>query len=170
MSSLPHTTRPIGQTFPMFNKCRQSGATIVEMAIVMPVFLFLLLALVEFGTMFFVTLTMQYAVREGARYAITGQRNLDPNTASRQRYAAVIEKIRDSSFGMYAKVTPVISVNGTSYKPSGYSDAMFGSAGSIIVLRLDCSWTVTTPLISQVFTDGKYRFAVAATMRNEYFE
>lgn len=154
----------------MFTKCRQSGATLVEMAIVMPVFLLVLLGLVEFGMMFFATLTMQYAVREGARYAITGQKDLDPNKASQQRYAAVIEKIRDSSLGLYDKVAPVISVNGTSYQAGGYSNAMFGGAGSVIVLKIDCSWTVTTPLIGAIFTDGKYRFAVAATMRNEYFQ
>ncbi|WBS04878.1 pilus assembly protein [Pseudoduganella sp. SL102] len=151
-------------------KSRQSGATVVEMAIVMPVFLLVLLALVEFGMMFFVTLTMQYAVREGARYAITGQADLDPNKASQQRHAAVIQKIRDNSFGMYDRLAPVISVNGTSYKPAAYGNAMFGGAGSIIVLKIDCSWTVTTPFVSRAFTDGKYKFAVAATMRNEFFQ
>ncbi len=140
------------------------------MAIVMPFFLLMLLALVEFGTMFFATLTMQYAVREGARYAVTGQKNLDPNTADQQRYAAVIQKIRDSSTGMYAKVTPKISVNGKAYEEADYGSGMFGGAGDIVVLRLDCSWTVATPLISAFFTDGKYRFAVAATMRNEAFQ
>lgn len=140
------------------------------MAIVMPVFLLILLGLVEFGMMFFVTLTMQYAVREGARYAITGQSDLDPATAGKQRYAAVIQKITDSSMGMYAKVSPVISVNGTSYQAGSYGNAMFGGAGAIVVLQLDCSWTVTTPLISAFFTGGKYKFAVAATMRNEAFQ
>lgn len=154
----------------MFIKRRQSGATLVEMAFVMPVFLLVLLALVEFGFMFFVTLTMQYAVREGARYAITGQKDLDPNTASQQRHAAVIQKIRDSSLGLYGKVVSTISVNGTAYEPAAYGAGMFGAAGSIVVLRLDCAWTVTTPLVSSFFTDGKYRFAVAATMRNEYFQ
>ena len=140
------------------------------MAFVMPVFLLVLLALVEFGMLFFVTLTMQYAVREGARYAVTGQSNLDPNTASQQRYAAVIAKIRSSSMGMYDKVTPVISVNGTSYSTTNYSNAMFGAAGNIIVLRVDCDWIVTTPLVSRLFPNGKYHFAVAATMRNEAFQ
>lgn len=148
---------------------RQSGATIVEMAFVAPVFLLILLALVELSMMFFATLTMQYAVREGARYAITGQSNLDPSAASQQRYAAVIEKIRDSSLGFYEKLGPVVSVNGTSYSSSTYSSGMFGTAGSIIVLQLDCDWTVTTPLLSRFFTNGKYHFVVAATMRNEYF-
>lgn len=154
---------------------RESGATIVEMAIVAPVFLLVLLALVEFGLMFFVTLTMQYAVREGARYAITGQNNLDPNTSSQQRYAAVIQKIRTSSMGLYGKLgqdgqsEPVISVNGTTYQSSAYGNAMFGAAGGIVVLKLDCYWKVTTPLISTFFQDGKYHFVVAATMRNEFF-
>ncbi|MEW6021457.1 MAG: TadE/TadG family type IV pilus assembly protein [Pseudomonadota bacterium] len=148
---------------------RQSGATIVEMAIVAPVFLLILLALVEFSMMFFATLTMQYAVREGARYAITGQSNLDPNTGSQQRYNAVIQSIRDSSLGMYDKLVPVISVNGKSYASNAYTSGMFGTAGSIIVLQLDCDWVVTTPLLSSFFKDGKYHFAVAATMRNEYF-
>ena len=154
---------------------RQSGATIVEMAIVTPVFLLVLLALVEFGLMFFVTLTMQYAVREGARYAVTGQSNLDPNTASQQRYAAVIQRIRSSSMGLYNKLgqdgksAPVISVNGTTYQSSTYGNAMFGAAGGIVVLKLDCYWKVTTPLISTFFPDGKYHFVVAATMRNEFY-
>jgi len=135
------------------------------MAIVAPVFILVLLALVEMSLMFFTTLTMQYAVREGARFAITGQ----SGAGSQQRYAAVIAKIRDSSLGMYDKVSPVISVNGTAYSSSTYSNGMFGTAGSIIVVQLDSTWPVTTPLLSTFFTDGKYRFTVAATMRNEFF-
>lgn len=139
------------------------------MAIIAPVFLLILLALVEFSLMFFSTLTMQYAVREGARYAVTGQSNLDPNTASQQRYAAVIQNIRDHSLGMYDRLAPVISVNGTAYSSSTYSSGMFGAPGSLIVLQIDCDWVVTTPLLSGFFTNGKYHFAVAATMRNEFF-
>lgn len=147
----------------------QSGATVVEMAIIAPVFLLILLALIELSMMFFATLTMQYAVREGARYAVTGQNNLDPNTASQQRYAAIIASIKDNSLGMYDKLSPVISVNGTSYSNSTYSNGMFGAPGAIIVIQLDNDWVVTTPFLSSLFSNGKYHFAVAATMRNEYF-
>ena len=55
--------------------------------------------------MFWVNLTMQYAVREGARYSITGQSGLDPATLNKQRYLAVIQRIKDSSMGLY----PVVS-------------------------------------------------------------
>jgi len=139
------------------------------MAIVAPVFLLILLGIVELGLMFFCTLTMQYAVREGARYAVTGQSNLDPNTSNQQRYAAVIQKMRDNSLGMYDKLAPTIYVNGTRYASTAYSNGMFGAAGSLIVIRLESDWAVTTPLLSTFFDNGKYHFAVAATMRNEYF-
>lgn len=156
----------------MINKTkfrRQSGATIVEMAIVAPVVLLVLLSLLELSLMFFSTLTMQYAVREGARYAVTGQNNLDPAAANQQRYPAVIQKIKNNSMGFYDKLGTTISVNGVKYTSTTYGSAMFGAAGDIVVLRLDCDWKVTTPLLAAFFADGKYHFAVATVMRNEFF-
>lgn len=148
---------------------RQSGATVVEMAIIAPVFLLILLSLIELSMMFFATLTMQYAVREGARYAITGQSNLDPASSNQQRYNAIVFSIKDNSLGMFDKLGTVISVNGTSYASTAYNSGMFGAPGSINVVQLDSDWVVTTPFLSSLFTNGKYHFAVAATMRNEYF-
>jgi Flp pilus assembly protein TadG len=145
---------------------RQSGTTLVEMAIIAPLFILVLVAIVELSLMFFTTLTMQYAVREGARFAITGRAN---ETGSAQRYATVIAKIKENSLGMYDRVGTAISVNGTGYTEKTYSNSMFGVGGDVVILRLDCSWTVTTPLLSSFFTDGVYKFQVATTMRNEFF-
>ena len=39
---------------------REGGATVVEMALVMPVFLLLLIGVIELSLMFFANLTMQY--------------------------------------------------------------------------------------------------------------
>ena len=147
---------------------RQSGATVVEMAIIAPVFLLVLVAIIELSMMFFATLTMQYAVREGARFAITG-RNSESASGNQQRYANVIAKIQNNALGMYERTDPQISVNGTSYSKTSYTSGMFGAPGDILVIQLDCSWPVTTPLLSSFFTKGVYRFTVAATMRNEIF-
>ena len=148
---------------------RQSGATLVEMAIIAPVFLMVLVSFIELSMMFFATLSMQYAIREGARFAITG-RCSESSTANQKRYDTVIAKIRDNSLGMYDRTSPVISVNGTQYSSKTYSNAMFGAAGDIMVIQLDSSWPVSTPLLSSFFTNGSYRFTVAATMRNEIFQ
>lgn len=146
-------------------KIRQAGATIVEFAIIAPVFLLLMIGVIELSMAYFANLTMQHAVREGARYAVTGNKDLDPNSSNQQRYQAVIQKMKDSSMGIYDKVSPVISVNGS----SGTSSGMFGNSGDIVVISVDCSWTFATPMMAPFFKDGKWRFVVAATMRNESF-
>ena len=143
----------------------QSGASIVEFAIIAPVFLLLMIGVIELSMAYFANITMQHAVREGARYAVTGNKDLDPNSSNQQRYQAVIQKMKDSSMGIYDKVNPVISVNGT----SGTSAGMFGNSGDIVVITVDCSWTFATPMMAAFFKDGKSRFVVAATMRNESF-
>lgn len=145
----------------------QRGATIVEFAIIAPLFLLLVIGIVEISMVFFANLTMQHAVREGARYAVTGQSNLDPSSSSQQRYLAVIQMIKNSSMGMYDQVSPVISVTNS----SGTTGAsMFGNPGDIVVISLDCNWTLVTPMIGAFFPNGKAHFTVAATMRNESFQ
>lgn len=154
-----------------------AGATLVEFALVAPAFLLLLFGIVEFGLLFWTTLTMQHAVREGARYAISGQRDLDPDAGNRQRYRAVMAKVRDDAMGLYDLAAPAVAtaINGGPFRVYGdaeqYHDGMFGGPGDIVVLRLDCTWPLTTPLIKPFFaaSGGAYRFSVAATMKNEAF-
>jgi Flp pilus assembly protein TadG len=149
---------------------RQRGATVIEMAVILPVFLLLLVGVIELSLMFFTNLTLQYAVREGARYAVTGQVDADPNLASQQRYQAIIARMKTSSIGLYDMVTPVISTNNVTYTDStSYNAAMFGQAGDILVIRLDCTWPLITPMLKPFFTDGVYRFTVAVTMLNENY-
>lgn len=155
---------------PQLVRQRRRGAAIIEMALVAPVFFLLLIGVLEMSMLFYANLTMQYAVREGARYAVTGQANLDPNASDQQRYAAIVAKIEDSSMGLYAKVAPVISVNKVTYgAASAYTPGMFGASGDILVLQLDCTWKLATPLLSAFFTGGQYHFSVAATVRNKIY-
>lgn len=156
------------------SRFRQRGASAVEFALIAPLIFFLMLAAVDMGISLWVNLTMQYAVREGARYAVTGQSDLDPNASNQQRYLAIIQEIRNQSMGLYDMVNPsyVVTVNGaaTSYSTSAsYNTGMFGNPGDIIVLQLNCTWPMLTPLIQPFFANGIYSFSVAATMRNEGF-
>ncbi|MEN3291499.1 MAG: hypothetical protein V7642_752 [Burkholderiales bacterium] len=146
----------------------ERGASAVEFAIVAPLLFFLLLAIVDVSVLFWVRLTMQHAVREGARYAVTGRDDFDPAAVNRQRHVAVIEKIKESSMGLFERVEP--RINGIAYgDPGGYQGGMFGISGQIWVLHIDCSWPLLTPMLQPFFLDGKYRFSVAAMMRNEAF-
>lgn len=153
------------------------GVAVVELAFIAPIYFLLILGIMEFGLLFWADLTMQYAVREGARYAITGQKNLDPEPSNPQRYRAIIYKMQDSSMGIWERVNPTIAVslNGGSFTTYGnaasYNAGMFGSPGDIVTLRLDCTWPLTTTLIGGFFSNsnGERGFSVGATMRNEAF-
>src|SRR5579872_2797916 len=84
----------------------ERGATIVEAALVLPIFFLLVLAIFEFGLVFSVYHTMVGAVREGARYAVTPNPfDTTPNMAyslptSAQVAAQVCDKIRAGIFGV----------------------------------------------------------------------
>ena len=72
---------------------RSRGSSTVEFAIVGSLFFLLMFMVMDFAAYSFIKLTMQHAVREGARYAVTGQVDLDPQ-AKLDRRRAVIQKIR----------------------------------------------------------------------------
>lgn len=148
-------------------KKTQRGASAVEFAIVAPLLFFLIFAVIDLCVLFWVNLTMQYAVREGARYAVTGRNDLGPQ-GNPQRHLAVIEKIKESSMGLFDRVSP--QINGIGYgTPERYNAGLFGAPGQITVVRLDGTWPLMTPLLQPFFEDGKYKFSVAATMRNEEY-
>ncbi|BCF90769.1 TadE/TadG family type IV pilus assembly protein [Paraburkholderia largidicola] len=154
---------------------RQLGVATLEFAFIAPILFFLLCMVMDLGVALWVNLTMQYAVREGARYAVTGQTGLDPNQKNPQRYLAVIQEIKDQSMGLYPLVNPSYAITVNSGKAQSYaSDAsytssMFGNPGDIVVLQINCAWPMITPMIRSFFPGGFFNFSVAATMRNEGF-
>ena len=72
----------------------RKGATVVEFALVLPIFALLLFATIEFGNYFFVQHTLQFATREGTRLALVGGTLNDPgNPMTRQ--ASITQTIKD---------------------------------------------------------------------------
>ncbi len=86
------------------------GAATVEFALVAVTVFTLLFGIIDFSYLFWGTLSMQHAVREGARYAVTGQSNLfvNPTGNAKDRCDAAIEEIKTQSMGFYDRVSPVI--------------------------------------------------------------
>ena len=63
---------------------RRSGASLVEFAFVVPVFLLVVLGMLEYARFFYTMQVMNNAAREGARYAVVNTNNV--NTANVQSY------------------------------------------------------------------------------------
>lgn len=90
------------------------GAAAVEFAIAGLLFFFVLFSIVDWALLSFINLTMQHAIREGTRYAVTGQQNLeyatydgaDPGTRwlADDRFNAMVEKINSQSMGFFDSV------------------------------------------------------------------
>jgi Flp pilus assembly protein TadG len=153
----------------------QSGAASVEFALAATLFLTLMFAVVDFAQLFWVNLTMQHAVREGARYAVTGRTDgLDPSYkgSSTDRCGAATEMIREQSMGLFdqlsAQVTFKSVADDGTITPIA-SGACY-SAGKIIVVQVDSSAHLLTPFMIPVFPDGVYNFTVSTTMKNEDYK
>lgn len=147
------------------------GTSILEFSMIAVLFFGAVFLIVDLGMMLYVNLTMQHAVREGARYAITGQDNLSPDG----RRAAVVQKIRDNSIGLCDKYPCSINffkLNEPDPIPFDPGDPRSGDVGNpseIIIVSLDYSWPLITPIVKPFFSDGAYSFTVRSAMRNEPF-
>jgi Flp pilus assembly protein TadG len=150
------------------------GQTTVEFALVAVLLFTILFAIVDLSVLFYVERTMQQAVREGARYAITGQKTGMPGRAE------LIKTVKDASNGLYDKNAlsdkdPTVSVllpsetrnfsNYTGYRGTPVVDT--GQQNDIIIVSLTYAWPLMTPFVRPFFRDGRYTFTTRATMRNE---
>jgi hypothetical protein len=81
----------------------------VEFAIVATMFFFLIFALLEFGRLFLVQMSVQEAVQEAARYASTRNHLPDPNNPGQNlsRIQSIVSVAEQSAFGWGANVTNV---------------------------------------------------------------
>ena len=150
-----------------------SGQAIVEFAIAAVLFFSLAFMVMDLGLMFYVKFTMQHAVREGTRYAVTG-RTIDASTAQR---ASVITLIQQKSNGLYDRNPTVLTFStvnpqnqGVTPLPTGPGQPggnTVGAGGDIVLVQLTYSWPLLTPFLKPFFPNGTYTFTVASTMRNE---
>jgi hypothetical protein len=149
---------------PAWSARRERGGTLFEFALVAPLVILLIMAALELSIMYWVNLTLQHAVREGARYAVTGQ-----GGALREQLA--VQRIVEQSMGLYPRVRPKLSINRTAVPadPAQIVPGVMGAGGALLVLQVDGAWPVASPLL-QPWLGSVYRFRVAATMRNEAFE
>jgi Flp pilus assembly protein TadG len=158
---------------------KEKGAALVEFALAAMLFLTVLFSIIEFSYLWWVNLTMQHAMREGARYAaVTGPSNFptptpqNPATQAEQRCNAVGDAIRANSMGLYDRVSPTLTYS-TVNRSTGNIVAIgsgCGGANDIIMIKLVATLPLITPILKPFFTNGKYSFTVSATMQNENFK
>jgi hypothetical protein len=144
---------------------RAGGLATVEAAIVLPVFFLILFTLIDFSRYFFTQITLQHAMREGGRFAVTGRQLPDPlNPMSLQaRLASVRQIVKQAAVGVDVDVSDIriSSVKG------GQDSA--GVPGDTVTISMSYTFEFVTPLVGQFFNDGSNTFTVSTSFRNEPF-
>jgi hypothetical protein len=146
------------------------GQSLIEAAIILPLLLFLVFAIVDFGVLFYVYQSMENGISEATRYGITGQQKPDPqnpgNYLSREESIKVVMRefnpsivLNNSAFTFEHR-----ELTGTTWDPGS------GRPTDICRVTVNYSWRPIVPLISALFANGQVPLRVASTMKNEGFE
>jgi Flp pilus assembly protein TadG len=135
------------------------GSTLVEFALVLPFILMLFMGITEFGRFYYTRLTLQHAVREAARFAITGNTLPDPDTGEPMtRVESIRHVIMEKASNLDLDVE-LLEVD----PPDG------GGPAQVVTVTARFHFEFIAPVIRQMFPDGGYDFTVATAMKNEPF-
>jgi hypothetical protein len=143
------------------------GANLIEAAIITPLLLLLTFAIVDFGSVFYVYLTLENGVSVGTRYAVTGQLADDPDNPGSKldRQGTIMAATR--------KATPTLNLPDAAFsfqhmKPgaAGWSGGV-GGPSDVERVTITYTWTFFTPLVGKFFDDGKLTVKVDSVMKNE---
>jgi hypothetical protein len=153
---------------------RDKGNTAVEFALTLPIFIILVIGIIEFGWYFFVQHTLQYATREGMRLALVG-RTLTVNGTALSREASIIKTIQDN---VALAVNPglvsisIYPVSSSYADPTGWQNQQdAGDPGEYMRVRSRYTHHFFTPLIGTFFGSSKSTVIQAeGTYRNELFD
>ena len=142
---------------------RRRGQSVVEFALVAPFFFLLPFGVIDFGRLFFAYSTVQHAMREAGRFAVTGGTIPDPERPRRalSRVASIRQVALNAGVGVDIRAVKVSSQSG------GRDNA--GGPGDLVTVSVRCVLPLATPLIGRLFTNGRFAFTSATTFRNEPF-
>jgi len=148
------------------------GSTLVEFALVFPLFALLLFGSIEFGWYFYVEHTLQYATREGTRLALVGGTLAGPNGTQMTRVASIVATIQnDASLAVNpAKIAiSIFPITAPYTNPTGWQgEQNAGNPGDYMRVVTQYNYTFLTPLIAQFFPGGSV-IQAETTYRNENF-
>lgn len=142
------------------------GQSLVEFAIVASLLFLLIFGVIDFGRLFYTQETLQHALREAGRFAVTGQHLADPDKPGQtlSRIDSIVETAKRYALGIDVSKVTISSPEGGDTRPAG-------GPRETIVISLTSDLKLITPYIGQFFgPDGVYSFKVSTTFLNEPFD
>lgn len=135
------------------------GGTLVEMAVCLPIVILMMMGIFEFGRLYYTRVTVQHAVREAARFAVTGNTMDDPDSGDPLTRAESIKRvIREQAQDLDVDVDRIL-----------LDPADGGGPGDVVRISAGFTYRVVAPGIQSLFPGGLYDFTVSTAMINEPF-
>ena len=139
------------------------GSSMVEFALVVPLFFLLIFGIIDFGRLFFNQMTLQHAMREAGRFGVTGRQLDNPAGGQFSRVESIKTKARNAASGL-----DITSIRVTSSSTGTNESA--GAPGDTMTVAITSQLHLITPLIGRYFgPQGIYTFTASTTFRNERF-
>ena len=144
---------------------RRAGQSLVEFTLAVPLFFLVIFGVMDFGRALYTQMTLQQALREAGRFAVTGRHLADPNNPNQtlSRVNSIKQIAQNASAGLSVVNMTISSVSGGNGSAGGPLD--------IVTVSLTTDLKLITPMIGKFFgTNGVYRFMVNTTFKNEPFD
>jgi Flp pilus assembly protein TadG len=139
---------------------RDRGQSLVEFALVLPIFLVLFFAVIDFGSAIFTYNSLTNAAREGARLAVVNQ---DTNSIIARAKAQV--SIAELN-------VPNVTVNfyqeGTDGTPDTSSTCSPAAVGCLAVVSFEATYRPLTPIIGNILFKNGVTFTATTVLSVEY--
>ena len=136
-----------------------TGTSLVEAALIIPLLLLLTFAMVDFGVLFYAYLALENGVSQATRYSVTGSQ-----APGLTREESIKKVMRDE--------TPTLTIADSAFsfsylKSGGTWTAGVGGPSDVQKVTVTYKWTFMTPLIRPFFTNGELPLIVESSMKNE---
>jgi Flp pilus assembly protein TadG len=141
------------------------GHGLVEFAIVVPLFFLLMFGIIDMGHLYFVQVTLENAMRQAGRYAVTGA-----SMPGMSRLASIVTVAKNSAPGLDISNIVISSPLGGSSVSSNGTTSAAGLPGENVTISLTTHLTLFTNLMGHYYgTNDVDTFTVSTTFRNEQF-
>jgi Flp pilus assembly protein TadG len=146
-----------------------SGQTMVETALCATIFLLFMFGTISFGYLYYTKVTLQNAVRQAGRYAVTGNCSsgncFDNGQGSGDRLNTIIQTVKQYSFNL----NPTVNVQCIGTCNGAYGSGTENAGGPGDTVMISAQYTYTPVFIMKWFPSGGYTFTVSSTFQNELF-
>jgi hypothetical protein len=137
----------------------------VEAAIIAPFLLLMTFSIVDFATMFYVHLTIESAVSQATRYAVTGRTLQDAGGQELNRAGTIMAAAR--------RAAPTVTIPDSAFSFSHMTPGSAswsggtGGPGDIERVGITLTWSFFTPTVRAFFTNGQVTLRAESIMKNE---